>query len=224
MRCLPLAALTALSFASPMLAQDAPPAETAPATTSVPACELHVWPAERFSSITQGWLGGGLLDAAIYADKDKDNRSKMATALDRPGQLEALAAMPLTTLLALPESQVITHDEVLDRKTINKIDTRRAASEASCYNEIIVADVFYHKAPIYGRSLKTLFMVRRFGEAKAKPRIYKSWGGNGLKLFPPQEGEDVTAATDELVQVFKANFEEFARNAVQAEQAPKRSR
>lgn len=67
-------------------------------------------------------------------------------------------------------------------------------------------------------------MVRRFGEAMAKPRIYKSWGGNGLKLFPPKEGEDVTAATDELVTVFKANFEEFARNAVRSEQAPKRER
>lgn len=41
----------------------------------------------------------------------------------------------------------------------------------------------------------------------------KTLDANGLKLFPPKEGEDAIAALDELVTDYKANFEEFARNA-----------
>ena len=37
--------------------------------------------------------------------------------------------------------------------------------------------------------------------------------GNGLSLFPPKEGEDAVAAVDELVTVFKKNFDEHANNA-----------
>lgn len=72
---------------------------------------------------------------------------------------------------------------------MNKIKTRRAESAARCYSELIVADVFYQKAAIYGRSLRT--------------------------LFPPKEGEDAIAALDELVGVCKRNFDEYARNARQ---------
>lgn len=176
-------------------------------------CELHVWPAERFNSMTTGWLGGGLLDAAVHADKDKSNRTQLASALDPQGQLDALAALHLTELLKAKPAKLVLHPDALDRKTINKIAARRADSASGCYSELIVADVFYQKAAIYGRSLRTLFMYRDFGQTKANPRIYKAWGGNGLKLFPPKEGEDVTAANEELTTVFKANFEEFARNA-----------
>ena len=56
-------------------------------------------------------------------------------------------------------------------------------------------------------------MVRDFGNDQKIDKEYKAWGGNGLKLFPPKEGEDAIAALDELVSVYKANFEEFARNA-----------
>ena len=99
---------------------------------------------------------------------------------------------------------------------MNKVKTRRSDSQAACYSELIVADVFYQKAAIYGRSLRTLFMLRDFGNDQVIDREYKAWGGNGLKLFPPKEGEDSTAALDELVSVFKANFTEYAKNARKA--------
>ena len=37
-------------------------------------------------------------------------------------------------------------------------------------------------------------------------------GGNKLKLFPPKEGDDVTASNQELVEMVKKNFVEAAGN------------
>jgi hypothetical protein len=199
----------ALLFASPAAAQVPTPAAAAPAAE--PQCELHVWPAERFQAMTTGWLGGGLLDAAIHADGDKARRSHLASALDSEGQLEALQGLDLVALLKLPPSRIVTHAEALDRKTVNKILTRRADSAAPCYAELIVTDVFYQKAAMWGRSLRTSFMFRQFN-GNGGPTIKKTMGGNGLKIFPAKEGEDTSAADAELVGVFQKNFQEATEN------------
>lgn len=198
----------------------APAADYAPSTkglmpeVAADGCELHIWPAERMNSVTTGWLGGGLIEGALNSGKDANNKTLMASALDSPSQLDALQEMDLRTMLALtPGTTIIRHEEPLERKTMNKVKTRRADSTSKCYSELIVADVFYQKAAIYGRSLRTLFMVRMFGNDQKIDKEYKAWGGNGLKLFPPKEGEDAIAALDELVSVYKANFVEFANNA-----------
>ncbi|HLZ04899.1 MAG TPA: hypothetical protein VKR55_22455 [Bradyrhizobium sp.] len=187
-----------------------------PASTPQPSegqvCELHVWPAERFSAITTGWLGGGLIDAAAHAKGDRERKSSMADALDSPNQVAALASLDLAGLLHQQSATVIQHNEPLTRHTVNDIKTRRSESKSPCYSELIVADIFYQNAAIYGRSLKTLFIYREFGASPTATRIYKGWGGNGLKLFPPKPGEDAEAANNELVFVFKADFQEFARN------------
>ena len=47
---------------------------------------------------------------------------------------------------------------------------------------------------LYGRSLRTLFMFRDFGNDQKIDKEYKAWGGNGISLFPPKEGDDVSAA------------------------------
>ncbi len=204
-----LAAL-AISTAVPAMAQDAAP------------CELHIWPAERMASITTGWLGGGLIDAAIHSGKDASNKAQMASALDSPSQIDALQSLDLTTLIKLkPGTVVVRHETPLERKTMNKVKTRRSDSKALCYRELIVADVLYQKAAIYGRSLKTLFMIREFGNDQKIDFEYKAWGGNGLKLFPAKEGEDAVAALDELNGVFKKNFEEYANNARKSMSAKK---
>jgi hypothetical protein len=164
--------------------------------------------------MTTGLLGGGLLDAAIHANKDASNRASLASALDSPSQLDALQSLDLNGLLSRkPGTIVVRHETPIERKTMNKVKTRRSDSKADCYSELIVADVFYQKAAIYGRSLRTLFMLREFGNDQKIDYEYKAWGGNGLKLFPPKEGEDSTAALDELVTVFKNNFTEYAGNA-----------
>lgn len=199
------AALGAIAAAT-LFASTAASAQQAP-------CELHIWPAERMASMTTGLLGGGLLDAAIHGGKDASNKAQMASALDSPSQLDALQSLDLPKLLDLaPGTVIVRHEEPLVRKTMNKIKTRRSDSTATCYKELIVGDVFYQKAAIYGRSLHTLFMVRDFGNDQTIDFEYKGLGGNGLKLFPAKEGEDAIAALDELVTVFKKNFEEYANN------------
>lgn len=186
--------------------------------TSAPdGCELHIWPAERMNSVTTGLLGGGLIDAAIHANRDATNKTLMASALDSPSQVDALLSLDLRGLLKLtPGTTIVTHATPIARKTMNSVKTRRSDSKAACYSELIVADVFYQKAAIYGRSLRTLFMVRDFGSDNKIDFEYKAWGGNGLKLFPPKEGEDALAALDELVGVFKKNFEEYTANEAKA--------
>ena len=221
MRAIALVALS-VSVAQPALAQETVSAPPAPAINAVPAsqCELHIWPAERFQAMTTGLLGGGLLDAAIHADGDKARRSRLASALDSEGQLAALRQLDLVKLLQLQPSQVIIHEEALDRKTVKKIYTRRFASTSPCYSELIVIDVLYTKAAIWGRSLQTTFMLRNFGPETANPLIKSSTGGNGLKIFPAKEGTDATAADAELVAVFQKNLTEAAQNF--AKQAGKR--
>lgn len=182
-------------------------------------CELHIWPAERMNSSTSSLLSGfglvgALLDAEVQSGKDASNKTLIASALDSPSQLDALQELDLRTLLPLtPGTTIVRHEQPLDRKTMNKVKTRRAVSASECYSELIVADVLYEKAPLYGRSLSTLFMVRQFGNDEKIDAQFKAWGGSGLKLFPPKEGEDAIAAVDELVSVYKANFEEFAKKA-----------
>jgi hypothetical protein len=109
------------------------------ATDSGTACELHIWPAERFTAQTTGWLSsfgmlGALADSSTHANKDKGNRTEMASALDSPGQLAALTSLDLTSLMKISGAKIITHDKPLERHTMNKITTRRAESTSPCYS------------------------------------------------------------------------------------------
>ncbi len=214
-----LALLAALAAPGAAMAQDAtaPAAEAsriAPTAAAADGCELHIWPAERMSSQTSGLLGPGLLNSAINGKRDSSNQALMASALDSPSQLSALTALDLRTMLnRTPGTTIVLHQTPIVRNSMNKVKTRRSDSTAQCYSELIVADVFYQKAMMYGRSLRTLFMLRDFGNDQKIDKEYKAWGGNGLSLFPPKEGEDAVAALDELVGVFQKNFDEYARNA-----------
>jgi len=209
-----------VAAAEPAVVPNEAPQAAPAVAVSAPAvapCELHIWPAERMNSMTTGWLGGGLLDAAIHAKKDAGNKASLASALDSPSQLDALQSLDLNQLLSRnPGTVVVRHETPIERKTMNNVKTRRSDSTASCYSELIVADVFYQKSAVWGRTLRTLFMLRDFGNDQKIDFQYKAWGGNPIKLFPPKEGEDAIAALDELVTVFKGNFVEYANNARKA--------
>src|SRR5690606_32526110 len=124
------------------------------------------------------------LDAALHSGTDANNKTLLASALDSPSQLDALLQLDLRNeLLLTPGTTIVLHAQPLERKTVNKVKTRRSDSQATCYSELIVADVFYQKAAIYGRSLRTLFMFRDFGNDQKIDKEYKAWGGNGLQLF-----------------------------------------
>lgn len=211
-------ALLSACLPSVALAQDTTPQATSPAPDNG-GCELHVWPAQRFQAMTTGLLGGGLIDAAAHAKGDRERKAAMSNALDSPNQLAALSSLDLVALLKQRHATIVTHAEPLERHTINDIKTRRSDSKSSCYSELFVADLFYQKAAIYGRSFRALFIYREFGSSPTATRIYKGWGGNGLKLFPAKPGEDIEAANNELVSVFKSDFQEFAKNEVSNQSA-----
>ncbi len=164
----------ALAVAGPAQAADQPNAldpaavsATIAPTGAADGCELHVWPAERMAAMTTGLLGGGLLDAAVHAKRDSSNKALMATALDSPSQLRALTALDLRQMLSRsPGTTIVLHDTPVERHTMNKITSRRSASKSACYSELIVADLFYQKAAIYGRSLRALFLFRDFGNGQ----------------------------------------------------------
>ena len=211
------AATAPADAAVPVPAPAPAPSATVAAQPAAPQCELHIWPAERFQAITTGWLTGfgvvgALADASGHAEGDKARRANLASALDPEGQLEALKGLDLMTLLRLQQSQIITHVEPLDVKVARNTTTRHAQSTSPCYAELVVTGVLYQKAAIYGRSLKTSFLFRNFGSAADQPVKFTTTGGNGLKLFPPNQGEDVTAANQELVSIFQKNFVEATQN------------
>jgi hypothetical protein len=204
------------SAAAPQAAPVAVEAVSSPAAVAEPQCELHVWPAERFQAVTSGGgaafgLLGALVDAAAHAEGDKARRSHLASVLDSEGQIDALQHLNLVSLLKLPASKIVTHAEALDRTTVYKIMDRRSQSASPCYAELIVTDVFYQKAMMWGRSLRTSFMLREFN-GNGQPGVRKTTGGNGLKIFPAKEGEDTSAADAELVGVFQKNFQEATEN------------
>jgi hypothetical protein len=226
------AALPASSSSTPSPQPAESPATSPPVSASQPVarqglaptvtadgCELHIWPAERMQSQSTGWLGGfgmigAVLDQAASAKANSARQSLIASALDSNGQLDALLTLDLRTSLSrTPGTTLVVHETAPVRNSINKIKTRRSESTALCYSELIVADVLFQKNAILGRSLKTLFMFRDFGNDQKIDKEYKAWGGNGVKLFPPKEGEDAVAALDELVKIYKQNFDEYARNA-----------
>lgn len=62
-----MAAAASLGVLSPAMAQEAAPANP---------CELHVWPAERMTSVTTGLLGGGLIDAMIHSGTIQTTRHR----------------------------------------------------------------------------------------------------------------------------------------------------
>ncbi len=199
-------------------------AQTAP-------CELHLWPAERMKSETTGLLstfggvGEELIDRAAHASKDAHNRAHMRSTLESQIQLDTLQSLDLPTLLSLPAgTQIIRHDQPLDRKTITKVMTRRSKSKAACYSELIVAEIAYHKGTIAGRSLTTLFAFRDFGSQDQVQFAYKARGKHRLVLFPPKKGEDARAALDELRGAFRKDLEKFSgkeQKAVAKHRQPK---
>lgn len=203
-------------------AANANPGPSVPAVAPVqPAaaaeCELHVWGGERFQALTTSWLSGfgaigGLVDAATQASTNEKNQAQLGEALSTSGQVKALSSADLPSVLRLAGYRVVAHDEPMDPKKAGRVRARHASSTSPCYAELMVTRLFYQKAAIYGRSLRASFLFREFGHGAEPTFTFAGRGGNGLKLFPPQNAADAPAANDELISVFKANLDEYARN------------
>jgi hypothetical protein len=205
------------ALASILTAVAVPLAAQAPAAPAA-QCELHAWPAQRLSATTTGWLiGFGVMgqaaDTAMHEDQNRSDKSRLTETLDSRRQAEVLGRLDLVSLLKRPPSRVIVHPEPLDAKTLERIHSRRAESASPCYAELIVAEVFYEKQAMYGRSLKAKFFFRDFGAAKSLREPYRGLAGEKLKIFPPENAGLAEAAAKELEDAFAHDVREFATNA-----------
>ena len=98
-------------------------ADARPSVGDASQCELHIWPTETFWGIPYkvGYITG-------RASKDQIVGS-MESLVGPSAQLAALRDADPVRALGLPAgTRVVEHEEILDRKTVTKIRTRRAQS------------------------------------------------------------------------------------------------
>ena len=208
-------AAPAASTPAPAVASPAVDAALA-AASSPPACELHIWPAARVSASTEGLgvgfgLLGALIDVAAHADQNKRDQAFITASLDAKSQAKALRELDLPTLLHLPPSTVIMHDQGIDLKTD---DVKRLSdSSAKCYYEFVVRSLMYLKTTAHAPQMRTFLSIRGFDGAAIKTDFRDSKHGN-LDVKLPKEGEDTGPATDALVGAFKFDVNYFANKYV----------
>jgi hypothetical protein len=188
----------------------AQPQEPAPRTQ----CELHIWSAARFNAYSAGWLRGwGPIGSTMFGP-DRNNLSQMRSTLDAAAQIDALQSLNPTEALGLPPSAVVVrHEEALDERALNQRGSRHAASAANCYYELIPTLIDYQQSGLLGRRLSVEFMLRAYGNDQRLDYQFTDVKQAQLHHFPAGDGEDVTAASAELVDVFKRDFAAYAERA-----------
>lgn len=198
--------LLVLSVAITALASGS--ASAKPPVGDASQCELHIWPTETFSGIPYkvGYITGRASEKQIVGS--------MESLVGPSAQLAALRDADPVRALGLPAgTRIVEHQEVLDRKTVTKIRTRRAQSASPCYSELIVLQHFLTEDIVWGDRFGSAFMFRNFGDKPEVGRSIKGVGGNKLKVLTlPEDARP--ANTAELVEAaLKGNFLEFAKNA-----------
>jgi hypothetical protein len=194
---------------------DSAVATPAPVSVAAPACELHVFPTLEGQAMTTTMLSsfgivGAIADAAQNKDRNISEAEYLKEALGPRLQIEALKSVNLPASLKIPASQIIYETPIADRKISTKATGRLSSSTAPCYAELLITQNFYIKRAIYGRSLNNRFIFKDFRGGKAKAKLVKGRGGNGLSFFPPKTTDETEVAEKELREVFAKNFTEFA--------------
>jgi hypothetical protein len=201
----PAAPVAAAPVATPVV-------DSTTASSPPPACELHIWPAARVAAVTQGMgagfgLIGALIDSSAHADQNKRDQAFITAALDAKAQAKVLRELDLPTLLHLPPSAVIIHDQGMDIKTD---DTRRLSdSSTKCYYEFVVRSLSYFKNAVYSGQMRTFLALRGFDGASIKTDFTDS-KHETLEVKLPKEGEDTGPATDALISAFRLDVTFFA--------------
>lgn len=226
---LAIAALSASANAQDVpIADDAAPAQPAqPAPTNAQVasatkaptsvCELHVWPADDIQSVSQGWMQNNTVNQDFNTAKGGKPRPDTLAA-DR--QLALIKSMDLPAVLGLEARKIVTHLEPLSRNAA-AATTRNAASDSTCYDELVVSKLFYDRAPVAGRSLKAMIVLRRFGDAPELKSSFATWAETGLKVYPAATPDQSEAAEAELAAAYQNNLRKFA-GYVTAPKKPKK--
>jgi hypothetical protein len=186
-------------------AQDAAVEPAAP-EPALSQCELHVWPAAEIKSVTQGWWWNHTVNQAFDPAKGGLERPKV---LAPERQRDLLGALDLPQLLQLPPSAVTIHIDPLPR-TASATKARLSGSSSSCYAELIVSQNFYDAAPMAPKSLRSLLVLRRFGDAIESPSSFSTWADTSLAIYPAKTADQAQAADREIGTAYAANVRIFA--------------
>lgn len=174
------------------------------------SCELHLWPAERLNG-----LGFSLYNGLIKGRaSNKQIEGAMDDLVSPSAQVAALREADLVGNLGLPPgTRLVEHQESLDRKTLNKIRTRRASSSSPCYSELIVMQHMLIEDIVWGDRFLSTFMFRNFGDKPDAKHSVKGTGGNKLKVLTLAENARPADAPQLVAAALRANFMEYAKNA-----------
>jgi hypothetical protein len=217
----------AMAGLTPAVAQ----AQEAAAQTS--GCELRVFPTVNYIGLNTGLLSGfGIVGAVADLEAHKGKvatvKDLMAGYLGPDIQMEELNKIGLVKTLGLPtdtsiivEQPTPSHDEAkadpavkAAAKAMNasmKAGKRLTASTATCYSELLIFNVFYHKAMMYGSNLFVGTMFRDFRAAGKPPVVSAGAVKNPLENFPPKTADMVDAAKAELRDAFSKDFVEWSQ-------------
>ncbi len=210
----------ASAAAQPAALAMAPPPTAGAETGAVPAashrpapCALHVWPAGRVRSVTQGDALNHQVDAALRPHEDSPGWS--TAALTPEAQRAALAALPLARLLGMGEAPVTIHAAPVSAFQARTAPGRLSGAGEGCVSELVVLDIALEAAPLAGRSLRVALLRRDFPAGAATPsRRFQTFVGRAITTLP-KPGEvpiaPVEAVDAELAAAFRRNVEEFAR-------------
>lgn len=203
------------------------------AVAPVSGCELHVFPTVNYIGLNTGLLSGfGLVGAVADLESHKGRvatvKELMAGYLGPEIQLEELNKIGLVKTLGLPadtriivEAPTPSADEAkadpaikAAAKAMNasmKAGNRLTASTAPCYSELLILNVFYHKAMMYGSNLFVGTMFRNFATPGKPPVVSAGAVKNPLENFPPKAPEMIDAAKAELREAFAKDFIEWSQ-------------
>lgn len=171
------------------------------------ACTLHVWPAGPIDAVTQGDIWNHTVNQAFDPARGGVARPDV---LSVEAQLTHLGGLDAAALLKLEGATVVIHDAPPPRLTPATASLPLAPIETGCHVELVVSRLFYDRAPLTQRSLKSLVLIRQFDAGGALVASYSAWGETPLTRFPPKPGDDLAAADAELVAAYVANLRQVA--------------
>ena len=178
------------------------------ANDAAAGCELHIWPAERLEGLA--FRVGHITGRSTSGDIE----NAMDDLLSPATQVQALRDADLPGRLGLdPNTTIVEHLEPLDRKTVNRIKSRRAASTSNCYSELIIMEHKLLEDIVWGDRFQTAFLFRRFDDRGEPVLSFRKTGGTKLKILTLSENERPADSPALVRQAIKANFLEYAKMA-----------
>lgn len=201
-----------------MLAAASLPGAPQPAAPVSPGrCEIHVWPADAFHSLTEGAVWNNVLDSAFVTrpgrKPERQAPNPARGALDPANQLELLAALDLPTLLHLPGAVMISHASVSTRRVVGPVAGRQTQSTSPCYMEVTVMKNFFNRSGLTHNTLRTLLILDDYRDRPQPVRSFAAWGVTPLSVFPAKSPEQTGAAQSELAEAFRHNVRQFGTYA-----------